>query len=140
MDWKKEHEEMKDEVMPRFDWFNAEQGQHKIKILTEGVEFLTHPFGKPDAEKNVVKVRFEVEVDGKHLNWAVMKGKTFNSLYGQLVCLGYNWDGLVGKQITLIVKGDKKSKVYTILEALNYDRKLRACEEKEGKKELFVTE
>ncbi len=111
IDWKKE----KDNLFEGkgLEWFKPRTGQQTIKFLSNGEKYITN-----FEDKDIEKVRFEIEVEGQQLNWGVVRGKTQNSLYGQIALIGSSRGTLVNNQITLLVKGSGKEKNYTIIEAL----------------------
>ena len=123
IDWKKEAERLKDpEDMEKLDWWQATPGKHKIKVLKEGGEYIARL-----EDKEIKKVRLEVEVNNKRFNWGITCGMTEQSLWGQLCLLGSNLGSLEGQEITLLVKGSGKNRDYTIEEALPY---MKVMEEK----------
>ena len=69
-------------------------------------------------EKEIEKVRFEVEINGQKYSWGVPKGITENSLYGQITLIATSKEKLEGQEINVVIKGEGKSRAYTILEAL----------------------
>ena len=113
---------------PSLPWFNPSIGSHRIKILTEGQEYKT-----VYRNQEIQKVRFEIEVNGEKFNWGVSKGRTPSSLWGQLVVLGKAWGGLIGKQVSLIVKASTRRdgssiKEYTVLESVNLQQAQSAAQ------------
>lgn len=111
IDWNKEKEALRKGETK--DWWKPTPGQHKIRILSEGEEYVVQW-----EEKDIQKVRFDVEVAGKQLNWGVSKGLTENSLYGQIVLVMVGNQGKLPVEVNVVVKGIKKDTSYTILEAL----------------------
>ena len=100
-------------------WWNPTIGSHRVKILEEGQEYSTMY-----RNQQIPKVRFVIQVDDEKYNWGVNKGRTIASLWGQLATCGKAWNGLVGKEISLIVKMTTRQdgsniRSYTILEALD---------------------
>ena len=131
VDWDKEFENLNEyENIEKLDWFNPEAGQHKIKVLEVGKEWTpkdkdgkpkyTNKSGEPQ-----IKVRLEIEIDKKRLNWSVPKGQTTASLWGQLILLARNKGKLEDHEFTLLVKGEGKNKDYTILEALGLKKTIK---------------
>lgn len=102
------------------NYLKVEEGQTKIKFLDDGT---AHTF---DWEgETIEKVNFKVEVSGKAFTWSVTKGKTINSLYGQIAHIGASKGTLVGQTITLLVKGQKKQRQYIVMEALDLTKKTK---------------
>jgi hypothetical protein len=111
MDWNNEVKDLRDGEVS--DYFKPSEGQHKIKILDDGV---AHQF---EWEGEVInKVNFKVEVNGKESVWSVPRGKTLSSLYGQLAQIGMDKGTLKGQTITLLVKGQNKQRQYIVMESL----------------------
>ena len=113
MDWKMEKENLT--TGEEKNWWKVTPGQHKIKFLSEGEEY------SYDWEGEVInKVGFKTEVneDKAIFDWGVTKGKTANSLFGQIALVAENRGKLEGETITLVVKGMGKETTYTVLEAL----------------------
>jgi hypothetical protein len=100
------------------NYWKPTTGIHKVKILTEpeSFEYVWEEEGKEP--KTIKKEGMKVEVKGKEYDWAVIKGITHNSLWGQLVLIAAAKGKLEGEEITLIVKGSGKEVSYTIEEAL----------------------
>ena len=109
MEWNKEKQTLRKAA----DWWQPTPGQHKIKILDDGEAYTANW-----EDKEIPKVRFQIEIDGKEYAWGVTKGQTEGSLYGQLCLVGAAWQTLKDKEINLVVKGVKKDTSYTVLEAL----------------------
>jgi len=83
IDYGKELEELKkNESMT---WFKPNPGKHDIKIIEEPVDKL---YENPDTGEKTEQVEMPIEVNGEKLMWTVGKGKSTESLYGQLVKLG----------------------------------------------------
>jgi len=95
------------------NYWKPESGQHKVKFLDEGQEHIFEWEGE-----KIPKVLFKVRVNDKEIYWDVTKGKTPNSLYGQIVLIGSKLKTLQFQEIHLVVKGQGKDTDYTILEAL----------------------
>jgi len=111
MDWNKEKEQLftaEDRV-----WWKSTPGKHTIKFLNDGEEFSIEWEGEV-----IPKVRFKVEVNGNVFDWSVTKGKTQNSLYGQIALVGAARGVLHETSVTLIVKGTGKETSYIVEEAL----------------------
>jgi len=114
MDWNKEVTALKQaNELEQREWFKPKPGKHKITILSNGEEYTT-----TWEDKEIKKVRFDIENEGKKYSWGVSKGMTENSLYGQIALIGKASGNLEGKDITLVVKGTGKEVSYTVLEAL----------------------
>ena len=111
MDWENEVRGLKQ--AGERNWFKAKPGKHKIKFLSNGEEYTTKW-----EDKEIKKVRFDIESEGSKLSWGVPKGMTENSLYGQIALIGKATGNLENQNITLVVKGMGKEVSYTILEAL----------------------
>jgi len=109
----------KSEDFEKKEWFKPSEGINKIKLLSEMSEQYITLF----KEKEIPKVRFDIEFGKKQYVWSVTVGQTENSLYGQLVKLGKKLGSLVNAEITLVVKGKDKSTTYTILELLDEKEK-----------------
>jgi len=97
------------------NWLKPGIGQHIVKFLSEGEEYTYEWEGD-----TIEKVRFEVEVNGEKFDWGVTKGKTANSLFGQIALVGKNRPQLTDSTVNLVVKGSGKETTYTITEALTY--------------------
>ena len=97
------------------NWWVPSQGQHVIQILSEGDQFSGTDFqGNP-----VQKVRYKIKVNNQDFDWSITKSKTKTGLWGQLVLLIRSRNNQVNATIfNLVVKGEKKARQYTILEAL----------------------
>jgi len=112
MDWNKEVENLRTgSDLPEF--LKLKAGQHKVEFQNDGIE-RTQVW----EEKEIPKVDFKVRVNGQEFTWSVTKGITVNSLYGQIALVAKNNTSLIGKTVTVIVKGSGKETSYTILEAL----------------------
>lgn len=108
--WKKEKEAL---ITPQErNWWNPVAGQYKIVFLTDGEEYDSEYEDKP-----IRKVVFDVEIEKQKYSWSMGKGRTQNSLYGQLALIGAEKGTLIGQMIQLVVKG-KEKRDYIILEAL----------------------
>jgi len=103
------------------EWFKPKEGINKIKLLSEMSEQYMTLFN----EKEIPKVRFDIEFEKRQYVWSITVGQTENSLYGQLVKLGKKLGSLVNTEITLIVRGKDKSITYTILELLDDKERLK---------------
>lgn len=100
------------EKLGQSDWFNPDTGSTEITFLNEGKnETRTY-----EGEKRPVRV-FNVEVEGKELKWSVTRGRSESSLYGQLVKVGADSNGLTDVTITLIRQGTGTDTQYTVQEA-----------------------
>jgi len=98
----------------KLEWFNPDAKQYKVKVLE-----LANEYKATFDNKDIIKKRIVVKVDGKKLNWGVPVGKTLSSLFGQLMKAGEILGGLENKEVTLLVKSDGKKRDYTILEAVS---------------------
>lgn len=97
------------------EWFKPKPGKNKIKLLSEGQAFTTEWEGK-----ELHKVRFDIEFEGKEFSWGITKGSSYKSLYGQLALIAQNNKGkLTGQEITLLTIGKGRDTNYTILEAVD---------------------
>lgn len=112
MDWNKEKNGLQ-KAGEQNEWFKPQAGQYKVRFLTNGEEYET-----VWEDKTMQKVRFDIEIKNKKYSWGVTKGKTEISLYGQIALCGAAMEGLVDKEITLLVKGSGKDVDYTVIEAL----------------------
>jgi hypothetical protein len=72
--------------------------------------------GKPEEQD---QLRLNIKIDTKTFIWDISKGVTTSSVYGQLMLLGKNWNGLKGQGFTLVVKKARDKNDYTILEAVS---------------------
>lgn len=108
--WKNEKEEL--ENAEQMEYWKPEEGEHHIKFLSDGIERNFEWEGQ-----TILKVDFDVEVEGNKCIWSVTKGRTTSSLYGQIVTIGAHKNTLVGETITLFVKGVKMNRQYFIKEA-----------------------
>lgn len=106
----------------QMDWWNPEQGKHKVKLLKETNQYIAKDKeGKPIIRngKQLMKIRYEVEVNNKKFGWGIPIGASTNSVYGQLVLLIASKNGTVeGTEFELIVQGQGKNKRYIILESI----------------------
>ena len=100
------------------NWFKPVAGTHKIKFLSEGEEYTTAWENAEGVKQEVDRVRFEIETDNKKFDWGVARGKTENSLWGQLVLVAANKGYIKDQEITLLVKGSGKETSYIVQEAL----------------------
>lgn len=106
------------EGFERLDWFLANAGQYKVKIVSEGKPYKKTIKDEKGKDKELDKIRYEIEINGKKQNFGVTKAKTQNSLWGQLCLIGSQKGILEGVEFTLLVKGQGMQKDYTIIEAL----------------------
>lgn len=118
INWKEEASNMqKAEELEKLPWADFGVGVHQFKFLEEGNEFSsTLPNGDV-----IKKVRFVIELNGKRMNWSVNKidNPTGRSLWGQLVVLGDQNNGLVGQYVSLSVSKDRQgARSYSVQEAL----------------------
>ena len=106
MDYVKEVEELK--AYKGQEFWRPESGTHRIVFIGEATKVEKEFDGKPTTQIDV-----PVEVDGKRLLWSITKGKTFASLYGQVmeVAVG-NGNKLLGAVAKLRVKSDGKKNDY----------------------------
>jgi len=111
MDWKQE----KENLIERGDanYWKPTTGQHQVNFLSDGEE---HTF-EWEGEK-IPKILFKVETATGPYFWDITRGKTQNSLFGQLVLVANERGNLKGNSVNLVVKGSGKEVSYTILEAL----------------------
>jgi len=110
MDFNKEKEGLQESK----DWWKPLMGQHKVKFLSNGEEEEPHEW----EGRMITQVRYDIELNGKLLNWGVTKRPTRGSLYGQIILIGANSGTLINQEVNVIVKGSGKETSYTILEAL----------------------
>ena len=73
------------------NWLKPGIGQHIVKFLSEGEEYTYEWEGD-----TIEKVRFEVEVNNEKFDWGVTKGKTANSLFGQIALVAKDNEVTVG--------------------------------------------
>ena len=125
MDWNKEVENMS---KGGSDFLKLSAGQHKVKFLDEGEDKELQW-----EDKTILKRNFRVSFNGEEHTWSVTKGTTLNSLYGQISLVARQKGGLIGAEVTVIVKGSGKETSYTILEALQLQQ-----EEQNNRKEVNV--
>lgn len=113
MDYAKEYQKIKAFEPKKF--FKANAGRHTVTFLSEAVdtEF-------KDGDDVTEQVEFRVSINDDVFNWAVAKGQSFKSLYGQLIAVAKAWGNLKDRTITLLVTGDNTNKTYVVLEALTY--------------------
>lgn len=111
MDYNKEKESLI-ETTER-NWWKPTAGQHSILFVSEAEEFDIEWEGE-----TIHKVAFKISVDNKEYDWSMTKGRTQNSLWGQITLVGANLGNLKGREITLVVKGEGKNTSYTVMEAL----------------------
>ena len=109
MDWNKEYQGLKEGM----GWFKPKIGLNKIKILSDGEEYMSEY-----DDKDIKKVKFDIDVDGKKYIWGVVKGSTGVSLYGQLALIGNNLGTLKGQTLSVMVMGEGKDTRYMIQEAI----------------------
>ena len=107
------------------EFWKPEEGEYSIKFLDDGTQrqFVWE-------EQEITKVDFKVEIDKKEYIWSVTKGRTTTSLYGQIALIGSEYGSLVGKTITLFVKGKKMQRQYFVKEANEISRKRKVESEK----------
>jgi len=110
--WNMEVDKLKEQV----EFLKLDAGKHKVVFLDNGVD--RNAFFD---EKEYAKTDFKVQHNGKEQVYvfSVTKGDnpTPRSLWGQLALYGKEQGTLVGKEITILVKGEGKSKDYTVLES-----------------------
>jgi hypothetical protein len=106
-DWEEEAERIGSN-----DWFSPKPGSQTVRFLDEGEE-QTREY---DDEVRDVQV-FTVKVGGDELKWSVTKGETESSLWGQLVKVAVDREGLEGEELTLIRNGAGSDTQYTVQEA-----------------------
>ena len=117
MDYNKEKNNLKTGFETR-NWWKPKAGQYKVKFLSEGEEY-SYDFKEDDGKiKTVHKVRYDIQVGDEEFAWGITKGETEGSLFGQLVLVGANRNGLKDSNIDLLVKGAGKSTNYTVVDAL----------------------
>lgn len=126
VNWLEEAERLEEgQEFEGHDWFIPEEGRYSIEILSNGEPY-EMTYGTEEEPKVVDKIRLEIKVnDSEEIkNWGITKGKTKKSLYGQLCTIAkQNKGALKGAKITLLVKGKKKNKDYTIPEAIESGEK-----------------
>lgn len=115
MDYKKETETLgqQDNI------WKANVGQHKIMIMSEPEECV---YKQPDGTENQ-QIKMQINVLGQEKTFYVSRGKTHDSLFGQLMLVGQHHNHLKGVELNLVVKSGvgkdgKPRKSYTVLEAL----------------------
>lgn len=86
-------------------------GAHEVMVIKEGREITT-----TFEDKEIEKVVFDVDYDGKTYAWFVTKGSTTDSLFGQMVKVGKLHGGLAGKKLKIMVAGQGKNKRYQLME------------------------
>ena len=96
--------------------FKPEAGKYQIVILGEPEET---EYVNEESGERTPQIRMGIEVNGEQKNWYVSRGKTYNSVFGQLMLIGKSKGKLNGEKITLLVKRSNKKNEYTIVEALN---------------------
>ena len=114
------------EESTKLEVFKPKIGTNNLVILSEPEEtkFTT------DDGNTTEQIKMIVESEEKQFVWYVAKGKTYKSLYKQLMLLGSVENQLVGRKIQMIVnQGSDDKKVYTIPEAIDLIPK-EASEEK----------
>lgn len=103
------------------DFFRPEAGTFLIKVDEEPT-FITKTFENRITKKpeEQIQLRLQIEINKKKYTWDISKSDkpTQLSLYGQLMLLGNNWNGLSGRTFTLLVKRSKDRNDYSILEAV----------------------
>jgi len=115
LNWSEEAGKLKDNNdLESLDWFRPEEGKKTIKILQ-----VCNEYTKIYEDKEITKVRIEIEVDGKKLNWGVAKREGKKSIWGQLVELGKLRGKLEGESLTLLIKGRGRNVSYTVPEVLS---------------------
>lgn len=100
----------------KLEWFDPKVGQYEITFLSEAVPFIV----KRD-NKQINKIRIEIETNNKKMMWGVTEGRTKASLYGQIMAIAMTppSNQLKGKKIRLLVKDNGIKRDYTIIEALD---------------------
>ena len=124
MNPKEELMQMANRPASQGNWFSPTAGTWKVTILDEpkDEDVMEKQFG----DRRVTQIRFRINVatEGgtEEYLWDVTKGKTIESLWGQLnVFAQYcNSGKYSGKEFTLIVKGEGMNKDYTIYETVRY--------------------
>lgn len=104
------------------DWLRLTPGRHTLTFKSE----LGDPFRNDvlsDAKREVFQVNVDVEENGKTYRWSITKGKTQNSLYGQVVEFAKLSGGLKDKTINLLVTGEGKDRRYMINELIDLKQK-----------------
>jgi hypothetical protein len=113
--WKNEVSELREQL----EWLNLSAGQHRVVFLDNGAEKRLVQY----KDGTGYKVDFKVQQSGsdKVKVWSVSKADepTSRSLWGQLSLYAADQGTLVGKEVTVLVKGEGTSKDYTIMEAIS---------------------
>jgi len=112
---------------PKGDWFSPKAGTYQITVLKEPTkeDIRIAKFDDDSVEQVILNIKVK-GAEGEKL-WSVTKGKTSNSLWGQL-CLFAKYENngkFSGKEFQLIVKGEGKSKNYTVYESLKHTEKFK---------------
>jgi len=119
----------------RLPWWNPTVGVHEVKFLSEGEEYESR-FVIRGEEQILDKVRYEIEVNGERYSWGITKGKTTNSLWGQLCVVGAKWGTLKDKTIKLMVKEERRGgrivRSYTVVEAVEIMQEEESKKKKKG--------
>ena len=110
--WEKELKQL--EQGKKVEYFKPKEGSTKILFVDEGKERTFEWEGD-----TISKIDFAIEVDKKPMVWSVTRGKTQNSLYGQLVQVAVARGTLIGQTINLLVRGVKMARTYLVMEAMN---------------------
>jgi len=118
----------------RLPWWNPTVGVHEVKFLSDGEEYESRLVIRGE-EQILDKVRYEIEVNGERYSWGITKGRTTNSLWGQLCVVGAKWGTLKDKTIKLMVKEERRGgrvvRSYTVVEAVEIMQKEKEAKKKE---------
>jgi len=113
MDYEKEASELRES-----NWLKLDEGKHTLVCLSDLSEPKTETKTIKGEQKTLTQSILRVEYEGKQYQWSVTKAPTPSSTWGQLVRLGKAWGSLVGKPLTVMIKGTGQNRDYTIQEAL----------------------
>ena len=115
-DWAAEAKKLDDSS--NLEWWNppAKTADYKIHVVNDVGEF---EFKK--GEETIKKYRIDITVDGKGpYKFSMSYASTIGSLWGQIVTLGKERDGIEGEDFTLKIEYDKfdKKRKFRIKEVL----------------------
>lgn len=116
MKYETEYEKLRDPAQNTY--FKPEEGVHTIVFLEDLKEPVEKTISIDGKDKKIFQSDVLIEFNKERKVWSITKAETHNSLWGQLLLIGKHKGSLVGESVTIMVKGQGKSRDYTITEAV----------------------